>query len=450
MRKSWNISRRSMLKGMGAMLALPKLEIMAMAEEAAAVATKGAARVSASSSLGAPLRFISIFQPNGVYPKAWDVIGEGTDYEFSPILKPLESMRDDLLVVSGLNNTAGGGHVGMTSAFLSGHAVRNGRSETSLDQKIAQQIGGDTAFESLVLGTEPPRQGRAGQPISMANTVSWSSPTTRISPEINPRVAFDRLFRDNSGPEAKRNAELKKSVVDIVLEDAKSLKRKASNLDQHKIDEYLDSVRSVETQLDRTILPPERSWIPPTQPGEADFIRPQSGIPRNRAEHLRLMMDIMILSLWTDTTRVSTLMTAHGFSRQNFSFIEGVTGDHHGISHHKEQQKSVDQYTTVSTWYIDQFKYFLERMKSIDEGGSSLLDNSIVLYGSGMKDGNGHKKNNLPILIAGKGKGAIKPGRHINVGKQPLADLHLTLAQKFGIEDEHFNKVGSMTIQGLG
>lgn len=436
-----------MLKGMGAMLALPKLEIMAMAEEAA---KSGVARVSAASSVGAPLRFISIFQPNGVYPKAWDVIGEGTDYQFSTILKPLESIREDLLVISGLNNTAGGGHVGMTSAFLSGHAVMNGRSDTSLDQKIAQQIGGDTAFDSLVLGTEPPRQGRAGQPISMANTVSWSSPTTRISPEINPRVAFDRLFRDNSGPEAKRAAELKKSVVDIVLEDAKSLKRKASYLDQHKLDEYLDSVRSVETQLDRTIQPPERNWIPPTSPSEQDFFRPEPGIPRNRAEHLRLMMDIMILSLWTDTTRVSTLMTAHGFSRQNFSFIEGVSGDHHGISHHKEQKKSVDQYTTVSTWYIEQFKYFLERMKSIDEDGSSLLDNSIVLYGSGMKDGNGHKKNNLPILIAGKGKGTIKPGRHINVRNQPLADLHLTLAQKFGIEDEHFNKVGSMTIQGLG
>jgi len=444
MRKSPNLSRRFMLKGLGAMLALPKLEIMA-----APVTSVGTTPAGAASAGGAPLRFISIFQPNGVYPAAWDVKGEGRDYTFSRILKPLESMRDDLLVVSGLNNTAGGGHVGMTSAFLTAHGVMNGRSDVSLDQKIAQRIGGDTAFQSLVLGTEPPRQGRAGQPISMANTVSWSSPTTRIAPEINPRTAFDRLFRDQSGPEAKRNAALRKSVVDIVLEDAKGLKRKASQLDQHKIDEYLDSIRAVETQIERTLDPPERSWVPPTQPTEADYLRPEPGIPRDRSEHLRLMMDIMILSLWTDTTRVGSLMTAHGFSRQNFSFIEGVTGDHHGISHHKEQERSVSQYTRVSTWYIEQFKYFLERMKGIDEGGSSLLDNSVVLYGSGMKDGNGHKKNNLPILLAGKGKGTLQPGRHVNLGSQPLANLHLTLAQKFGIEDDHFNRAGKKRIQGL-
>ena len=439
MKKSWNISRRSMLKGMGAMLALPKLEIMAATEAS-----------GAASASGAPLRFVSIFQPNGVYPKAWDVSGLGANYQFSPILKPLENMRDDLLVVSGLNNNVKGGHVGMTSAFLTGHAVKNGVSDISLDQKIAQHIGGDTAFQSLILGTEPPRQGRAGQPISMANTISWSSRNTRISPEINPRVAFDRLFRSSSGPNAKEDAKLQKSVVDIVLEDAKRLQRKASNLDKHKIDEYLDSIRSVETQIERTIEPPERSWIPPTQPDEADFIRPQAGIPRDRSEHLRLMMDIMVLSLWTDTTRVSSLMTAHGFSRQNCSFIEGVTGDHHGVSHHKEKIKSVEQYTRISTWYIEQFKYFLERMKSIDEGGVSLLDNSVVLYGSSMKDGNGHKQNNLPILLAGQGQGSLKTGRHIDVGSQPLSNLHLSLAQKFGIEEDNFNGIGQASIPELG
>ena len=424
------------------MLALPKLEIMAAETSASTGAALG-------SDSGAPLRFLNIFQPNGVYPAAWDVTGTGSDYQFSPILKPLEGLREDLLVVSGLNNTAGGGHVGMTSAFLTGHGVKNGRAETSLDQKIAQKIGADSAFQSLVLGTEPPRQGRAGQPISMANTVSWSSPTTRISPEINPRVAFDRLFRNSSTPEAKRRAELQKSVVDIVLEDAKSLKRKASSLDQHKIDEYLDSVRAVETQLERTIDPPEASWVPPTQPSEDDFTRPSAGIPRDRSEHLRLMMDIMILSFWTDSTRVGSLMTAHGFSRQNFSFIEGVSGDHHGVSHHKEQERSVDQYTRVSTWYIEQFKYVLERMKSIDEEGSSLLDNSVVLYGSSMKDGNGHKKNNLPILLAGRGQGRLNPGRHLSLSEQPLSNLHLTLAQKFGLGDEHFNNVGTDVIEEL-
>jgi len=406
--------------------------------------------VKAASS-GAPMRLLCVFQPNGVYPKAWDVKGTGSDYELSPILSPLAKLREDLLIVSGLANGASGGHVGMTGGFLTGHQIKGATNATSLDQQVAQKIGTDTAFQSLVLGTEPPRQGGAGgTAISLANTVSWSSPTTRVSPEINPRVAFDRLFRDNTGPEAKRNAQLRKSVVDLVLDDAKSLRGKASSLDQHKIDEYLESVRSVERQIDRTIEPQPRTWEPPTQPGEKDFVRPPAGIPRSRDEHLRLMMDIMVLSMWTDTTRVGTLMTAHGFSRQNFSFIEGVNNDHHGMSHHKEQAKSVEEYTRVSTWYIQQFAYLLERMKGIDEGDASLLDNSIVLYGSGMKDGNGHKRDDLPILLAGKGQGTIKTGRHLKAKKQPLSNLHLTLAQKYGIERDDFNDVGKSTVEGIG
>lgn len=445
-----------MLCGIGAMLALPKLEIMGKVGELAESTYtqsmgKSAAAAASKANSSAPLRFISVFQPNGVYPKAWDVIGEGVNYEFSRILKPLESLRDDLLVVSGLDNVTGGDHVTMTSSFLTSTPIKNGRSGTSLDQQIAQRIGNDTAFRSLVLGTEPPRQGSVKKnAISMASTVSWSSPTTRISPEINPRVAFDRLFRDNSGPEAQRKASMRKSVVDIVLEDAKSLKRKASSLDQHKIDEYLESVRAVELQMDRTLKPIQQAWTPPTRPSEADFLRPDIGIPRDRAAHLKLMIDLMVLAMWTDTTRVGTLMTAHGFSRQNFSFIDGVSGDHHGISHHKNQPKPVEQYTRVSTWYIEQFAYMLERMKSIDEDGASLLDNSIVLYGSGMKDGNGHKRGNLPILLAGSGQGSLKPGRHINTGQQPLANLHLSIAQKFGIEQDHFNGAGVSTIQELG
>ena len=443
MDKPWMISRRRMLRGLGAALALPHLEIMA-------APAKAPASASAPAVAGAPMRLLCVFQPNGVYPKAWDVKGTGADYEFSPILSPLAGLRDDLLVVSGLDNSAAGGHVGMTGGFLTGRQIQQGRNAISLDQRIANHIGQQTAFPSLVLGTEPPRQGGAGgNAISLANTVSWSSETTRISPEINPRVAFDRLFRERSGPEATREASLRKSVVDLVLEDARSLRGKASSLDRHKIDEYLESVRAVEVQIERTLDPPERSWTPPTRPGEADFTRPAPGIPRERDAHLRLMMDIMVLSMWTDTTRVGTLMTAHGFSRQNFSFLDGVANDHHGMSHHKEQKRSVEEYTRVSTWYIEQFAYMLERMKSIDEGEGSLLDNSIVLYGSGMKDGNGHKREDLPILLAGKGKGSLKPGRHLTAKKQPLANLHLTLLQKFGIDEQEFNGTGKSTVAEL-
>jgi len=434
MSKSWSISRRTFLKGIGASLALPYLDIMGTSSRASALPA-------------APKRLACIFQPNGVYPKAWDVTGIGKQYELSPILKPLEGLKRELSVISNLDNT-GKGHVQMTSAFLTGTKIDGHKCATSLDQQVAQAIGSETPFPSLVLGTEPPRQGGAGgNPISYASTVSWSTDATRVSPEINPRVAFDRLFRDNSGPEARRKATQRKSVVDLVLDDAKSLQRKASSQDKAKIGEYLDSVRAVEVQIDKTLNPPERAWKPLSQP---ELVRPDAGIPQDRQEHLRLMIDLMVLSFWTDTTRVGTLMTAHGFSRQNFSFLDGVTSDHHGMSHHKNQDQAVDEYTRVSRWYIEQYAYFLERMRSIDEGNGTLLDNSTVLYGSSMKDGNGHVKNNLPILLAGRGGGAIKPQGHLVCDEAtPLSNLHLTLLQSFGIESNSFNNASTGTISQI-
>jgi len=340
--KSWNISRRTMLRGLGAMLALPHLEIMGQT-------TGSAGKVSSAS--GAPRRFVSMFIPNGVMPRNWDVQGSGTDYKISPILSPLDKMRDDFSILSGLNNPANG-HVKMTGAFLTGVNIGKNGAAVSLDQLIAKKIGDQTRFESLVLGTEPPRQGSAGLPISMASTVSWNTPTTRVSPEINPRIAFDRLFRNGVGPQAEREAKLRKSVIDLVLDDAKSLHRKASYLDKQKIDEYLESIRSVETRLDKTINPVEAEWTPPTKPGAEDFFQPPAGIPRQRDEHLRMMIDIMVLSLWTDTTRVCTLMTAHGFSRQNFSFLNGVKGDHHGIRDSRRREYSVRKLSrSLWVWY---------------------------------------------------------------------------------------------------
>jgi len=441
MSKSWQISRRTMLRGLGAMIALPPLEIMGKATGP-----------GSGQPAEAPMRFISLFQPNGVYPKNWDVSGVGKNFTLSPILRPLEKLKNEIVILSGLDNIVGGGHVQMTTSFLTGVSVKNGRSATSLDQQIAQKIGQDTAYQSLVLGTEPPRQGSTGRvPISMAGTVSWSSPTTRIAAEINPRVAFDRLFRGKTGPDAIRRARSRKSVIDIVLSDAKSLRRKASILDQHKLDEYLESVRTVERQLERITNPSknEESWVPPNPPTDKDIQVPPPGLPARRDEHLRMMMDLMLLAMWTDTTRVCTLMTAHGFSRQNFSFLDGVSRDHHGMSHHKENAAQVKEYTRVSQWYIEQFAYFLDRLKSIDEGSGSLYDNSVVLYGCGMKDGNGHRRKNLPIVVAGGGKGQLQGGRHLKVKSQPLSNLHFTIGQKFGLSHLDFNKLGSRNLDGL-
>jgi hypothetical protein len=425
MSNRWNISRRTALKGLGASLVLPQLDIMSHAANAGEVA-------------GPPLRFLAVFQPNGVYPKAWDVTGEGSDFELSPILKPLAPVKDDLVVVSHLDNVGTNGHVQMTGSFLTGVAMNGTRHAQSLDQMMAKKVGGQTNLPSVVLGTEPPRQGSAsGNPISFANTISWASETTRVSPEINPRVAFDRLFRSQTSPEARRQNLDRRSVIDLVLDDAKALKKKASSLDQHKIEEYLASVRSVEERIEKNLNPPKKSWVPPTSP---DLVAPAAGIPRRRDEHLQLMIDLMVLAFQTDTTRVGTLMTAHGFSRQNFSFLDGVNSDHHGMSHHQNQAKAIAEYTTVSRWYIEMFSGMLQKMKSIDEGNGSLLDNSIVMYGSGMKDGNGHVRENLPILLAGGGQGRIKTGRHLVCPKHtPLSSLHASLAEKLEVGQETFS-----------
>lgn len=417
------------------MLALPWLEIMTPRARAAAAAKLP------------PRRFVTFFQPNGVFPKAWNVTGEGRDFALSPILEPLAEFREDMLVLSGIDSV-GKGHVKLTGAFLTGTALENGVNGVSVDQVIARQIGRSTRFASIELGTEPPRQGMAGDdPIALANTVSWSSPTQRVSPEISPRAAFDRLFRDPASPEARRAAENRRSVVDLVLEDAKKLRRIASGRDKEKIDEYLEGVRGVEQQIERALNPPVPEWTPLTAP---ELARPPAGIPLRKDEHMRLMLDLIVLALQTDTTRVATFMSAHGFSRQNFTFLDGVKNDHHGMSHHKNQEALVREYTIVSRWYAEQVRYLLARMRAIDEGNGSLLDNSIVLYGSEMKDGNGHIKEDLPLVLLGKGQGALQTGRHLAFARgTPLANLHLTLARHFGAGIESFNDASTGTLGGL-
>jgi len=434
MNGSWHISRRTMLKGVGASMALPMLEVMSPASaRAAATATP-------------PKRLACVFQPNGVFPKAWNVKGTGADYKLSPILEPLAKVRDDVLVLSKVDGT-GGDHVVATTSFLIGVKVDKKGGGVSLDQWVAQKLGGQTRRPGLELGTEPPRQGKTSLPIAMASTVSWNSPTTQVPVEINPQVAFDRLFRVDKSVDARRRAEDARSVIDLVRDDAKRLDRNISTADRRKLDEYLSGVRSVETRIAAALKPQQSSWTPKTKP---TLTRPGDGIPVRRDEHLKLMIDLIVTAMWTDTTRVATLMTAHGFSRQNFSFLDGVSLDHHSMSHHKNKEKWTDEYVTVSRWYIEQLAYMLERMKSIDEGGSTLLDNSIVLYGSGLKDGNGHVPKDLPLLVAGRGGGTLKPGRHVQCKSGTnLANLHLTIANAMGIETDKFNGVSGQ-IDGLG
>jgi hypothetical protein len=434
MTPKWQISRRTMLRGAAASVSLPLLEVMG------AAAPRTGAEVS-----GPPRRLVCLFQPNGVYPPAWDVKGTGANYEFSPILEPLARLRNDITIISNLGTPAKG-HVAATSAVLTGTPLQVQANDdaliprmgVSIDQFVARKLGQETRLPSLELGTEPPRSGGENNlPISFASTVSWSGPATKVDPEINPRAVFDRLF--GSGQNARERAAQNKSLVDRILEDSRRMMRQVSAADKRKLDEYLTSVHDVEKRIDATLSPKQRAaggWTPKSKPA---LVAPEDGVPATRDIHLRIMMDLLVAALQTDSTRVTTLMMAHGFSRQNFSFLEGVKGDHHSISHHKEQADLTVPYTIVSRWYVSQYAYLLEKMKSIDEGGSSLLDNSMVLYACELRDGNGHITRNLPIVLAGRA-GGLRPGNHLKLpANTPLANLHLTLAQRMGIETDRFN-----------
>ena len=433
------ISRRAVLRGAGATLTLPFLDVM-----------QGA-------SIGSPkppVRLAVLFHPNGVYPPNWNVTGEGGEYKLSRTLEPLAPVREHVSVISNIS-TGVKGHVQATSAFLTGtplHKKAAGRINTpdmgvSLDQFVASKLGGQTRLRSLELGTEPPRSGgENGLAISFANTISWRADNTKVDPEISPQAAFDRLF----GVNKRTRAELldDKSLIDRVLEDAKRLQQNASQADRHKLDQYLTSVRELEKRIDDNLDPRvnENAWQPMREP---DLVRPGDGLPP-RGEHVRQLLDLMVLGFQTDSTRVASFMMAHGFSRQNFTFLDGVKGDHHSISHHKEQLALTEPYTIVSRWYVSNLVYLMEKMSQIDEGsGTSLLDNTMILYGSGLKDGNGHKTRDLPLLLAGRGGGSLNPGRRVILPEDtPIQNLHLTLAQKMGVEADRFN-LSTGTVENL-
>ena len=375
-------SRRAVLRGLGVTIALPFLD--------ATGSLRGAARIEESR---APVRLVTLFHPNGVYPQNWDPEGVGRHYKLSRILEPLASVREDVTVISNLG-TGAQGHVGATSSFLTGtplHKKAAGRINTpsmgtSLDQFVAERIGSRSSIASLEVGTEPPRSGgENGLAISYANTVSWRSDNTKVDPEIEPQAVFDRLF----GVSKKTRQQLadEASIIDHVLEDARQLRARGSHADRHKLDEFLTSVREVEQRVDRNLSPTdqEADWKPLIEP---ELYRPEAGIPQTRDEHLRQMLDLIVLAFQTNSTRVATFMMAHGFSRQNFTFLDGVSGDHHSISHHKENPELTEPYTLVSRWYVSQLVYLVEKMKSIQEGaGTTLLDNTVILYGGGGKLG---------------------------------------------------------------
>jgi hypothetical protein len=416
-----------------------------------------------------PLRMMFMFMPNGVRPEHWTPPGDAEDYDITPHLKPLESLKPDYLLLENLwnKNTIGrNGHWPKVPVWLSGGYVQRTMGDdldtgaVSVDQFAAQRIGDKTALPSIELGLDTPRTGidTAGGGFARlyGSFISWRDPRTPVPKEIIPQLAFDRLFRGNRAPVVssvnpkdpsllsllQRDDE---SVLDLVSESAGAVRRQGSASDRVRLDEYFESVRSVEHRL-QAAMRPQKRWI---NQGKFPLERPAPGVPNMHQEHLKLMLDIFILAFWTDTTRIGTFMFGDAQSNVDYSFLSGVKGGFHSISHHGEEADRKEQYEKIINWHMEQLAYFLNRVKSLDEGGTSLLDNSMIMFGGSLKDGNRHLVANLPLLLAGRGKGTLRPGRRLRAPeKTPLCNLYVSLLNRMGVAEKQFGD-STGAIEGL-
>jgi hypothetical protein len=316
-------------------------------------------------------------------------------------------------------------------------------------------LGNATPLPSLELGIEPVNTGidtNVGYTELYGGHISWSTPTTPVAKEINPKLAFDRLFR--TGKSAAR-PEDDRSVLDLVAADAGSLRNRVGQSDRAKLDEYLESVRSVEKRIEfNTKQRAEENHLSSDTLMEIEALDKRVQMWANHpdrqrlnsihvgsdhTDHVRLMLDLIVLGFWSDSTRISTFMFGNAVSPRNFSFLEGVKGGHHEISHHKNEAEALRQFQLINQWHVRQFAYMLDKMRGIKEGDGNLLDHSMILFGAGMRDGNRHDPHNLPLVLAGSGGGTIKPGRHLAFKKQtPLCNLYVDLLDRVGAPVEHF------------
>ncbi len=441
------LPRRTFLRGVGATLALPLLDAMVPALTAQA---QTAAR---------PIRRLGfIYLPNGVARNFtginyWTPLGEGQSFEFSPILKPLESFRDRMVVVSGLaqhqadahDDGANGDHTRGTSSWLTGvHPKRTEgadiRNGISADQIAAAEIGKDSALPSLELAIDLNFLGgqcENSYACAYMNTLSWSSPTTPLPTENNPRIVFSRLFGDGGTAEQRQaRARENRSILDSVMADLSRLQGSLGPSDRTKVADYVDSVREVEQRIQR-VEKRNTSELP-------DLLHQPTGIPERFDEHVKLMYDLQFLAYRADITRVVTFMLGRELNFRTYPEI-GITEGHHGLSHHQDNPNQLAKYAKLNTYQTELFGWFLEKLKSTPEGDGTLLDHSLFLYGAGLSNPNLHAHYDLPLVLVGSAAGQLKGGRHL-VYKQetPMTNLLLSMLDKVGVRPE---KLGDSTGQ---
>ena len=434
------LSRRHFLRGLGACLALPALE---SSHPFQLLAAETAARNLAVTATGAPLRTAFLFFPNGAIPSAWWPEGEGSDFKLNPTLQPLEQSRKHIQVLGGLDHNCatagpdgGGDHARGNGVFLTGVRLKKSatdiRAGISIDQAIAQQVGHLTRFPSLELTCDSVRKSNAcdsNYSCAYVYNISWSSPTTPMTPEANPRLVFERLFgagaRGERAENAKRRQLEQHSVLDYVRDDARRLQSRMSPRDKDKLDQYLTGVREIEARIQKA-----EQFGPPKDPA----LDTPPGIPSDHAEYIQTMFDMMVLAFQTDSTRVATFCLAHDGDNRSFSHI-GIPEGHHDLSHHQNNKDRIEKVARIDLWYAQQFAKFLDKLRETkDVDGHSLLHNSMIVYGGGNADGNRHTHTNLPIVLAGGGGGSLTPGRFVKHGGKPTTNLFLSMADRMGVQ----------------
>ena len=425
------ISRRTLLRGAGVTLGLPWLEAMARAQSAAS---------------RNPVRMAFLFFPNGVNVQHWYPTGEGREFELSTTLEPLEEHKKQILVLSNLWNASakgGDGHYAKDACFLTSSVIKktpgvdlaNG---TSVDQVAAQKAGDRTPLPSIELGVAPVAVGvdlAVGYTRIYGSHISWANANTPLPREVNPKAAYERLYRAGTTPSGD-SAKMDRLLLDRVLDDAKRLKGEVGSADGKRIDEYLSVMRSLEQRAEKSVAGERKTW-------KAKVPIRLDGAPTDRPstheEHCQLMLDVIATAFQTDCTRLATFMFGNSVSDISFRFLEGVTMGHHDTSHHAKNEDKLRQYQIISQWHVQQYARLLGKLRSMKEGDSTVLDNSMIVFGSALSDGDAHSPHKLPIVVGGGGGGRIDTGQHRTYAEDtPLANLYVSMLDAFGAPVERF------------
>lgn len=426
------LDRRTILRGTGLALGLPLLE--AMTPMARSV-------FAAADSAKSPVRMAGIFFPNGAIMPNWSPSGKAKDWELSKTLRPLAPWKSKINVISGLahehgraNGDGAGDHARCCATFLTAarpvKTSSNIRLGVSMDQVAATQLVGKTRLPSVELGLVGSRNAGScdsGYSCAYSSNISWRNETQPMPKETTPRMAFERMFGTGNSAERRERNMLRKSILDVVQADAQQIMKHVGQTDRRKLEEYFTSVREIEQRIERS----------EQQDNEA---LPDLKVPHGRVEafreHARLMYDIMALGFQTDTTRVATLMLDNAGGNRAYTEA-GVKDAHHQLSHHRNQQDKIEKLKKIDYYLVEQFAYFLEKLDAISDGDGTLLDQSLVLYGSGISDGNRHRHGDLPIVLAGSAGGQLETGRHIvTPSERPMANLFLSMLDMLGTPAE--------------